>query len=800
MNKKTKTNKLNYISLFSSAGIGCYGFKQAGFDCIATCELLEKRLNVQKVNNKCKFNSGYICGDITKSEISRKIFDEIKKWKDKKLITDVDVIVATPPCQGMSVANQKKSNELCRNSLVVSAIKLIRQIKPKIFIFENVPRFLKTACVGLDRKSRLISDEIDKDLGRSYYYLSKVMNFKNYGSNSSRTRTIVIGVRQDYIDLVAPFELFPSFSNSKTLKQVIGKFPSLKNMNDFDNKNPLHHFKKYGVEMRKWIHDLKQGESAMDNEDTDKKPHRIINGKIVFAKAIFGDKYKRQIWDKEAPCVHTANGCLASQNTIHPVDDRVFTIAELMEMMSIPKSFKWDKNNLKKMSKNEIINWLNKNENNIRECIGEAVPTGVFAKIAKNIKSCLLSKNNLYECSKKFENNNSFKEENAAFYTTRINLTQIYNLLPNFNKKEISILEPSVGVGNFLLPIIKKYESYNHVSLTLVDIDKEAIKNLKLNINKLKIPKNFSIKIMNSDFLMNNNNLSHFDLVIGNPPFKKLDKKVSLLTSCKNTFELFWKKALLLADCVIMISPKLLLSSPTYKEFRKFLSNKNITDIVDFGELGFADVKIETITIKVCNNSKSKQINVYSVPKNKKMLQDKKYIFDQNLPYWIIYRDQKFDEIYFKMKKDIFSIYKNYEISNSKLTKKSKNLVWVIRSKNIDISKPGFVHISNYDKYAKADVIKATKFYKFINSAKKELFLLPTLTYYPRVVKMPKNVFVNGSVLVAQLKDPNIVIRDKDIEFFYSDEFREFYSIAFNYATRTLNIDNETIKFFGVMK
>ena len=79
MNKKTKVNKLNYISLFSSAGVGCYGFKQAGFDCIATCELLEKRLNVQKVNNKCKFNSGYICGDITKSEISRKIFDEIKK-------------------------------------------------------------------------------------------------------------------------------------------------------------------------------------------------------------------------------------------------------------------------------------------------------------------------------------------------------------------------------------------------------------------------------------------------------------------------------------------------------------------------------------------------------------------------------------------------------------------------------------------------------------------------------------------------------------------------------------------------
>jgi DNA (cytosine-5)-methyltransferase 1 len=54
----------------------------------------------------------------------------------------------------------------------------------------------------------------------------------------------------------------------------------------------------------------------------------------------FGDKYKRQRWDKVAPCIHTANDCLASQNTIHPFDDRVFSIAELMEIMAIPKEFK----------------------------------------------------------------------------------------------------------------------------------------------------------------------------------------------------------------------------------------------------------------------------------------------------------------------------------------------------------------------------------------------------------------------------------------------------------------------------
>ena len=789
--------KLTYISLFSSAGIGCYGFKQAGFDCVATCELLEKRIKIQKINNKCKYVSGYIFGDVTKKEIYAKIFKEIKLWKDKQNITDIDVVIATPPCQGMSVANQKKRDEIGRNSLIVKAINLINQINPKIFIFENVRAFLKTTCLGTDQKRRLISEEINRELGGSYTYLARILNFKNYGSNSSRTRMIVIGVRKDCIDFVTPFECFPNYSMPKTLREVIGNFPPLKNMNDYDRNNPLHHFKKYGKEMRFWIHDLKEGESAMDNSNPLKRPHYIKNGKIIFAKTIFGDKYKRQIWDKEAPCIHTANGCLASQNTIHPVDDRVFSIAELMAMMTIPKEFKWDNVDFNKLNNNEIKNWLVHHENNIRECIGEAVPTGVFNKIARNIKCCLQQKNNFFNVSKKFEKNNLLRYENAAFYTTRINLSEIYNLLPDFNSKIIKILEPSVGVGNFLLPLFKKYESYERVFLTLVDIDKNAISVLKKTLKKMNFPNNFKINIINDDFLNDKRIFGHFDLIVGNPPFKKLDKKLSLFTSCKNTFELFWKRSLTIADNVIMISPKILLSSPAYKSFRHYLRNKNITDIVDFGELGFKDVKIETIAIKISASANNKKINVLSVPRNKKIIQNKDYIFDDALPYWIIYRDKMFDNLYFKMEKDIFEIYKNYEISNSKLIKKNNDSVWIIRSKNIKTDRPGFIHLPNYDRYANREFIKATKFYKFLQSADKELFLIPTLTYYPRVIKMPKDVFVNGSVLVAKLKNPNIVLRDKDLNFFYSKEFRDFYSTAFNYATRTLNVDNNTIKFFG---
>ena len=142
------TNKPTYISLFSSAGIGCYGFKLEDFNCVATNELITRRLEIQKFNNKCKYESGYICGDITADETKDALYAQIDLWKKKENVSRIDVVVATPPCQGMSVANHKKSEtEIVRNSLVIESIKIIKEINPRFFIFENVPAFMKTVCL-----------------------------------------------------------------------------------------------------------------------------------------------------------------------------------------------------------------------------------------------------------------------------------------------------------------------------------------------------------------------------------------------------------------------------------------------------------------------------------------------------------------------------------------------------------------------------------------------------------------------------------------------------------------------------
>lgn len=82
-------NKPTYISLFSSAGVGCYGFKLENFECIATNEIVERRLVIQKNNQKCHFETGYISGDIKENDIKQKIYNEIKdgkKWAMTELM------------------------------------------------------------------------------------------------------------------------------------------------------------------------------------------------------------------------------------------------------------------------------------------------------------------------------------------------------------------------------------------------------------------------------------------------------------------------------------------------------------------------------------------------------------------------------------------------------------------------------------------------------------------------------------------------------------------------------------------
>lgn len=375
-----------YVSLFSSAGVGDYGFYQAGFKLLASNELLERRMNVQLANHVADKDSAYILGDITDKKIQKRVVDEVNKhYADKE--GSLDLLVATPPCQGISVANHfKKGEDIKRNSLVLESIVIAEQLKPKFIVFENVRRFLKTACTDVNGNTYEIREVINRHLSDDYKIFGEEINFKDYGANSSRPRTLVISVRKD-ID-INPKDLMPKKQPAKTLRQVIGDLPSLNVMGEISDNDILHAFRPYRKDMRNWIHPLKQGESAFDNKDPKLRPHRVINGKIVPNVRKNRDKYTRQCWDKVAPAVHTRNDILASQNTVHPVDDRVFSIRELMRFMNVPSNFKWTSDNyddLNNMSLDDKKKWLQLNAVTIRQSLGEAVPTIIFKQIGDNI-------------------------------------------------------------------------------------------------------------------------------------------------------------------------------------------------------------------------------------------------------------------------------------------------------------------------------------------------------------------------------------------------------------------------------
>lgn len=832
---KSPKNTLTYISLFSSAGVGCFGFKLEGFECLATNELIERRLAVQKANQKCKYETGYIQGDISRVEVKAKLFDEIALWRRKENVKDIDVVIATPPCQGMSVANHKhNSNEIVRNSLIVESIKLVNEILPRVFIFENVPRFMATLCTDVDGVERTISDSISRNLGPSYSIYSRVLNFKDYGVPSSRTRTLVIGVRNDLANHVSPIELFPSSKKEVSLRQTIAHLKPLKELGEIDDNDIYHAFRPYPDNMRSWIAGLKQGESAFENSDAKNIPHQIINGTVVFNQQKNADKYRRQFWDKVGPCIHTRNDQLASQNTIHPNDDRVFSIRELMELMTVPPSFRWtpqESQVLNQLGNTEKRAFLKKQEMNIRQSLGEAVPTSIFREIASNfvkafssahltdaqvreeIKSASLcssaalityiEKNpknlGFSSLSKIIEFANAQRQEQEAFFTDKSLVTDIVKRLPVLSEKKIKILEPSVGSGNFL-PLLFKFYEDKEIEITCCDIDPHAIRALKAILTHVQRPKNLTINYITGDFLQTNFN-EHFDLVIGNPPFSKsisspLLKQYRALANnhvAKNTAAFFLEKSITLGRQVTLVMPKSLLNTPEYAATRVVLEKIRIDSIIDFGENGFGDVLIETISITLNTQKKPSKVTIVSSQMQGGMVSEQKYICDPEYPYWLIYRNSNFDKVAEKMKFDVFQVFRDRQITTKVLNEDGE--IRVIKSRNIMDDGSGIVDIQGYDSYISSSIARKLSVYKFFDQ--EGLYLTPNMTYKPRVIIKPAGILVNGSVAILTLKPGERPFTKRQLRYFSTDEYRAFYRVARNFQTRSLNVDAASVFFFG---
>ncbi len=119
------------IDLFSGCGGMSLGLEAAGFNIVASVE-------IDPIHNLVHhFNFPYgvsLCEDI--SNVSSK--ELLKAVEKKGFSSDIDLIAGGPPCQGFSHIGKRQLDDP-RNSLVFEYVRIIKEVKPKYFIFENVP-------------------------------------------------------------------------------------------------------------------------------------------------------------------------------------------------------------------------------------------------------------------------------------------------------------------------------------------------------------------------------------------------------------------------------------------------------------------------------------------------------------------------------------------------------------------------------------------------------------------------------------------------------------------------------------
>jgi len=436
---------MNYATFFSGAGIGCHGLKINGFDCILSNEYLEERIAIQRFNEKCDDEERYIVGDIREPETRKKIESILKQSKDNE---GLDVLIATPPCQGISLANHKKTpTEIVRNSLILESILLTKKYQPKYFIYENVLGFLNSACSDSDGYDRGVKEVIDRHLKKNYYIERFIFNLKHFSIPSSRTRTVVVGIRKD-LDK-HPLSIYPKPEKIVTLKESIGHLKSLKKPREIDPDDSLHFYRPYDERMLPWIENTLEGQSSFDQNDKRRVPNQIIDGVLKVNEAKNGDKYKRQRWDDIGPCIHTRSDTFSSQNTIHPKDNRVFSIRELMILMSIPKTFRW----VPKKTKLDTYEEIKKFELNIRKAIGESFPTRYLQLLSKNIlEKHLLSQADVEAINKYFLDTQIFKKYSIELQESKplnVELKETIEKCIFYNRLEKKSANPlKVCIGN----------------------------------------------------------------------------------------------------------------------------------------------------------------------------------------------------------------------------------------------------------------------------------------------------------------------------------------------------------------
>lgn len=181
---------MKIIDLFAGVGGMSLGFEQLGFEVVLANEYDRDIANAYVRNRR---NANMIVADITQLDIE----STFGKYANK-----VDVVIGGPPCQGFSQKGKRKSVLDERNFLFKYYFDVVKRVRPKYFVMENVPNLLTTEQGYFKGEIYALFSSI------GYTLNSAVLNAADYGVPQNRHRTCIIGRLGDYaIDMPRPIDI-----------------------------------------------------------------------------------------------------------------------------------------------------------------------------------------------------------------------------------------------------------------------------------------------------------------------------------------------------------------------------------------------------------------------------------------------------------------------------------------------------------------------------------------------------------------------------------------------------------------
>jgi DNA (cytosine-5)-methyltransferase 1 len=241
MSKSEDPGRPVAIDLFAGAGGLALGFEQAGFDIAAAVEFDPIHAAAHKYNFP---DAAVVCADVR--SISG---DDIRKAAGLGR-RPIDAVVGGPPCQGFSLIGHRVLEDP-RNSLVFHFFRLVAELKPRVFVMENVPG------MATGPHTELLRELIQRFAEGGYRVRLpyRTLNAADYGVPQDRRRLFLLGARSDsrLPDYPGPV----TFSNGRngrsnggtlplgdvlpcpTVGEAIGDLPEIEDHDDLFEKDEL---------------------------------------------------------------------------------------------------------------------------------------------------------------------------------------------------------------------------------------------------------------------------------------------------------------------------------------------------------------------------------------------------------------------------------------------------------------------------------------------------------------------------------------------------------------------------------